>query len=86
MIDFCSATRLVNQQQIEQKGENEIGYRVESKFWGKGLATKGASAALQYRFKQLNLSYILGILEQANIASVKVLKKLVMRYKRETAM
>jgi RimJ/RimL family protein N-acetyltransferase len=48
------------------------------------LATEAGSAAIQYGFEHLNLPYILGIVEPVNIASVKVLKKLGMRYIRET--
>jgi [ribosomal protein S5]-alanine N-acetyltransferase len=80
LIGYCG----IAVEQIEQKDEKEIGYRVDSKFWGKGLATEAASATLQYGFEQLNLPYIVGVVERENVASVKVLKNLGMRYERET--
>ena len=70
--------------QIDDRNEKEIGYRLDSKFWGKGLATEAASTAIQYGFEQFKFPYVLGIVERANTASVKVLEKLGMRYVRET--
>jgi RimJ/RimL family protein N-acetyltransferase len=64
--------------------EREIGYRLDPEFWDKGLATEAASTALQYGFERLNFLYVLGIVERENAASVKVLKKLGMKYKKKT--
>ena len=79
LIGYCG----IAVEQIDNKDEKEIGYRLNSKFWGKGLATEAASAAIQYGFERFKFSYILGIVERANIASVRVLEKLGMRYERE---
>ncbi|MDM9380736.1 GNAT family N-acetyltransferase [Chlorogloeopsis sp. ULAP01] len=80
LIGYCG----IAVEQIDNKDETEIGYRLEPNFWGKGLATEAASAAIQYGFEQLKFPYILGIVERANTASVRVLEKLGMRYERKT--
>lgn len=80
LIGYCG----IAVEQIDQKDEKELGYRLDSRFWGKGLATEAASAAIQCGFEQFKLPYILGIVERANTASVRVLKKIGMQYERTT--
>lgn len=80
LIGYCG----IAVEKIDCKDEREIGYRFDSKFWGKGLATEAASAALHYGFAKFKFPYILGIVERSNAASVRVLEKLDMQYKRET--
>ena len=80
LIGYCG----IAVERIDNVDEREIGYRLTPEFWGRGLATEAAAATIQYGFYQLKLPYILGIVEQANTASVRVLKKLGMRYERET--
>lgn len=80
LIGYCG----IAVEQIDDKDEKEIGYRLDPKFWGKGLATEAASAAIQYGFEKLKFPYVLGIVERENKASVRVLKKLGMQYEKET--
>ncbi len=80
LIGYCG----IAIEQIDNKQEKEIGYRLDPRFWGKGFATEAAATAIQYGFEQFKFPYILGIVEQANTASVRVLRKLGMRYERET--
>ncbi|MBW4556639.1 MAG: GNAT family N-acetyltransferase [Trichormus sp. ATA11-4-KO1] len=80
LIGYCG----IAVEQIDQKDEIEIRYRLSPKFWGQNLATEAASATLQYGFERFNFAYILGIVERANIASMRVLEKLGMQYTRET--
>lgn len=80
LIGYCG----IAVEEIDCKDEREMGYRFDSKFWGKGLATEAASAALHYGFAKFKFPYILGIVERSNAASVRVLEKLGMQYKRET--
>jgi [ribosomal protein S5]-alanine N-acetyltransferase len=68
--------------QIDGKDEKELGYRLDSKYWGQGLATEAASAAIKCGFEKFNLPYILGIVERENAASVKVLKKVGMQHEK----
>lgn len=69
---------------IDGKNEKELGYRLDSKYWGQGLATEAASAAIKYGFDQFKLPYVLGLVERENKASVKVLEKIGMQYQRQT--
>jgi [ribosomal protein S5]-alanine N-acetyltransferase len=69
---------------IDDKDEKELGYRLDSRYWGQGLATEAASAAIKYGFEQLKLAYVLGVVEPANLASVRVLEKVGMRHERAT--
>jgi [ribosomal protein S5]-alanine N-acetyltransferase len=80
LIGYCG----IAVDQIDDKDEKELGYRLNSRFWGRGLATEAASAAIQFGFEQFNLPYVLGIVERVNTSSVRVLKKIGMRYERKT--
>ena len=80
LIGYCG----IAVEQIDKVDEREIGYRLDPEFWGRGLATEAALTTLQYGFEQLKFPYILGIVERKNVASVRVLEKLGMKYNRET--
>jgi ribosomal-protein-alanine N-acetyltransferase len=80
LIGYCG----IAIEQIDNKDEREIGYRLDPKFWGQGLATEAASAAIQYGLEQLKFPYLLGIVERENKAYVRVLEKLGMQHQRET--
>jgi [ribosomal protein S5]-alanine N-acetyltransferase len=69
---------------IDDRSEPEIGYRLATKFWGRGLATEAASVCINCGFNRFELPYILGVAERLNTASVRVLKKIGMTFDRET--
>lgn len=54
----------------------EIGWQFRPKFWGKGLATEGASACLKYGWEKLNLSEIVAVTYKGNFPSQRVMKKI----------
>jgi RimJ/RimL family protein N-acetyltransferase len=56
--------------------EVDIGYRLLSEHWGKGIATEASRPAIAYGFKVLQLERIIGLVDPENVASVNVLKKL----------
>lgn len=60
--------------------EIEIGYRLNTKFWHKGLATELASALIQWGFAHLNLDKLVAVIKPENAASRKVLQKIGMHY------
>lgn len=60
----------------------ELGYRLRTEHWGRGLATEAAGAALDHCFKRLRFPHVLGFVEPANVASVRVLTKIGMRPQR----
>jgi RimJ/RimL family protein N-acetyltransferase len=57
----------------------EIGWRLASPFWGKGYATEGARAALQYGFEKVHLSQIVSFTAKINTRSQKVMERIGMQ-------
>ncbi len=60
--------------------EVDIGYRFLPEHWGRGLATEAGRASLDYGFTRLGLRRIIGLVDPANVASVRVLQKLGMTF------
>jgi ribosomal-protein-alanine N-acetyltransferase/3-dehydroquinate dehydratase/shikimate dehydrogenase len=58
----------------------EIGWRLARPWWGQGLATEGAHAALAYGFERLSLPEIVSFTVPGNVRSRRVMEKLGMRY------
>jgi RimJ/RimL family protein N-acetyltransferase len=58
----------------------EIGWRLARPWWGQGLATEGARAAVAYGFERLNLPEIVSFTVPGNARSRRVMEKLGMRY------
>ena len=54
----------------------EVGWRLGSRYRGRGYATEAAGAALRWGFEDLGLAEILSIFERANVASGKVMDHL----------
>ena len=57
----------------------EVGWRLDPGWWGRGLATEGGRAALEYGFRALGLDEVVSIYEPDNVASGRVMEKLGMR-------
>lgn len=58
----------------------EIGWRLASQYWGRGLATEGAVAVVRYAFDVLMLPEIVSFTVPANLRSRSVMEKLGMTY------
>jgi len=58
----------------------EIGWRLARPWWGRGLATEGARAALTYGFERLGLREIVSFTVPGNTRSRRVMEKVGMRY------
>ncbi len=58
----------------------EIGWRLDKAFWGKGYATEGAKAALNYGFKTLLLDEIVAFTVPGNQRSRRVMEKIGMKH------
>jgi RimJ/RimL family protein N-acetyltransferase len=54
----------------------EVGWRLAQPFWGKGLATEGAKASLNFGFSTLGLSEIVAFTSGLNLRSMHVMDKL----------
>jgi RimJ/RimL family protein N-acetyltransferase len=57
----------------------EVGWRLSSDVWGRGLATEGGRAGIEYGFDKLGLERIISIIDPENSASLRVAAKLGMR-------
>jgi RimJ/RimL family protein N-acetyltransferase len=58
----------------------EIGWRLAAEYWGQGLATEGARAALRYGFETLGLEQIVSFTVPRNTRSRRVMEKLGMTH------
>jgi RimJ/RimL family protein N-acetyltransferase len=54
----------------------EVGWRLGSQYWGKGYATEGAKACIDYGFNKIGLEEIISFTAIDNIKSTNVMKKL----------
>ncbi|MEU5954355.1 GNAT family N-acetyltransferase [Streptomyces sp. NPDC047525] len=62
----------------------EIGWRLGRSFWGQGLATEAARAALDFGFADRGLERVVSIAQVGNDASERIMNKLGMRVERAT--
>lgn len=58
----------------------DIGWRLSAKSWGKGLATEGAKACLDFAFYQLRLEKIYAVAPLINQPSINVMEKIGMQH------
>jgi [ribosomal protein S5]-alanine N-acetyltransferase len=58
----------------------DVGYRLLPQFWGRGIGTEAALAALELAFGQMNIPRVFAGVLPDNLASVKVLEKIGMQY------
>jgi RimJ/RimL family protein N-acetyltransferase len=63
--------------------EVEIGYRLHSEYWGRGLATEAAAATRDHGFKDLGIPRLISMIEPENVASIRVAEKIGMTCEKE---
>lgn len=61
----------------------DIGWRLGTDHWGKGYATEGAKANLNYGFNTLGLEEIYAVAPKINTPSIHVMRKIGMELKNE---
>jgi RimJ/RimL family protein N-acetyltransferase len=61
----------------------EIGWRLARGFWGRGYATEGAAAALEFGFTQLGLEEIVAFAVPGNQRSLAVMRRIGMQFSEE---
>ena len=54
----------------------DIGWRLDPGYWGRGLATEGAKASLEYGLKELKLPQIIAVAVEQNLPSIRVMEKI----------
>ena len=64
----------------KQFSEYEIGWRLRSEYWGKGLANEAATAWMNYAFNTLNEPAIIATAVHQNEASIALMKRLGMKF------
>ena len=65
---------------IKETGITDLGYRLLKTAWGKGYATEAAQYTLNYGLRDLKIETITGMAHIENIASLKVLEKIGMKF------
>jgi RimJ/RimL family protein N-acetyltransferase len=75
-IGFCGL------QPLRETEEIEIGWWLARAWWGRGLATEAARAALRDGFERVGFERIVAIAQPANTASIGIMRKLGMRFER----
>ncbi len=68
---------------IKESGITDLGYRLLKTAWGKGFATEAAQYTLIYGLRDLKIEIITGMAHIKNIASLKVLEKIGMKFNKE---
>lgn len=69
--------KFINDMEINgQTNIYDVGYRFIQRFWGKGYGYEAAQVSLDYGFEELGLKRIIGISDQGNIGSQRILTKI----------
>ena len=76
LIGFCGL------QPLPETDDIEIGWWLARAWWGCGLATEAARAALRDAFARIGLARVVAIAQPANTASIRIMQKLGMRFER----
>jgi RimJ/RimL family protein N-acetyltransferase len=71
-------------QTVDDVEELEIAYRLDSSYWGQGIATEAARAARDHAFDDLRLSHVISLIRPENTASRRVAEKNGMIPEKET--
>ena len=71
LIGYCGFFH----QLVDEVEEIEIGYRLNPKFWGRGLATEAAQAVRDHAFRDLALERVISLVHPDNHASERVALK-----------
>ncbi len=71
LIGFCG----VGPEKLGDVEAFNLGYRLGTQYWGNGLATEAARAALKYAFEQTQIDSVVVIIEPDHGASLRVAEK-----------
>jgi RimJ/RimL family protein N-acetyltransferase len=76
LIGFCGFSKY--------KDDIEIGWRLNSEYWRRGLGTEAAGAVIEYGWNDLGFEHVVAIAQMGNTASIKIMKKIGMTYRETT--
>lgn len=68
---------------IDGQNEVEVAYLISRAYWGQGLGTEAARGILEYGFQKLHLPRLICLIDQKNMASIKVAEKSGMAFEKE---
>ncbi len=68
---------------VEDVAYTGLGYILKKQYWGKGYATEGAKACMQYAFTVLKAQKVIAEIRPENLPSRRVAERLGMRVERE---
>src|SRR5437667_12480360 len=69
--------------EVDGKMEIEVGYRLNSAFWNRGLATEAARAVRDHGFRDWKLSRVISLIHPENVPSRRVAEKNGMKVEKE---
>lgn len=61
----------------------EVGWMIDKRHWGKGLAVEGGHVALDYAWNELGADHVISVIHPDNQQSIRVAEKLGETYERE---
>ncbi len=67
---------------IDGQDEVEVAYTIARSHWGQGLATEAAQALLVYGFDTLGFTRLVCLIDEANVASIRVAEKIGMAFEK----
>lgn len=56
-----------------EKGENEIGFRLLKEYWSKGYGKEVVNGLIRHAFEQMKLTEVVAYADKENISSVRIL-------------
>ena len=68
LIGYCGFMPQI----VSDTPEIELGYRLNPAYWGRGLGTEAARAAVKYAADALRLTRLVAVIEADNLGSVQV--------------
>lgn len=80
LLGFCGLMPQI----VDGESNIELGYRLDSAFWGQGIASEAAKAVRDFAFKQLGLTHLISIIQVDNLASKKVAQNIGMNHLKRT--
>ena len=70
----------VGLQYLPELDETEVGFLLDTPFWGKGYATEAARASVKFGFENFGFNHIIALVHPENLASRRVIEKCGMEF------
>jgi RimJ/RimL family protein N-acetyltransferase len=77
LVGHCGLKRLVETDEVE------LYYGADPAYWGRGLVTEAARAALRFGFTRAGLARVMAVTDRENRGSRRVMEKCGLRYERD---